>query len=189
MMDGSDTNNTPISSEPDFPNLDASSDDELKELADDFREALHGANIAIRGYELAMGEERRKARWRRRKDRRIIECWRNAHEEGRGKFIFIITQPTFEQIIQYIEDAGGYSAKAVVDVLHAMFFDGASFTEIDPEVTRNTVNRQLRKAFKALDLNIGNWKQPGLWTITTSHRMLRDAEVAEVDLGDYFLVV
>ena len=189
MMKGSYTENTPISSEPDFPNLDALADDELKELADDFREALHQANIAIRGYELALGEERRKARWRRRKDRRIIECMRNADEEGRGKFIFIITQRTFEQIIQYIEDAGGYSSEEVVSVLYAVYYDGGSFAETDPEVARKTVTRQLRAAFRGLDIYIGDWKQPGIWTVKISHGLLKDAEEAQLDLENWFLVV
>ena len=189
MNMGNDTDRIPIDREPGFPNLDALPDDEFKELADEFREALHEASIAIRGYELATGEERRKLEWRRRKDRRIIECWRNANEIGRGKFIFIITQTTFEQIIEHIECIGGYSADQVVGVLHAMYYDGATFTELGPQVSRKTVARQLRNAFKALDIFIGDWKQPGLRTITTSHRMLKDAEVAEMDLGNYFLIV
>ena len=114
MNMGNDTDKIPIDREPGFPNLDALPDDELKEFADEFREALNQADLAIRGWELATGERRRKARWKRRKDRRIIECWRNANEIGRGKFIFIITQSTFEQIIQYIEEVGGYSSEEVV---------------------------------------------------------------------------
>ena len=70
-----------------------------------------------------------------------------------------------------------------------MYFDGANFGETGPQVTRKTVNRQLKKAFRALNLLVGSWKQPSLWTIKTSYAMLKDAVDAEVDLGDYFLVV
>lgn len=163
--------------------------DELKAVSDRIRDALHGAAFAFRGHQLAADEEYRKVKWRRRKDHRLIECWRNAGESGRGKYVFIVTKPTFEQIIQYIEDAGGYSAEEVMRVLYAMYYDGANFIETEPQVTRKTVARQLKNAFRGLNIFIGDWKQPSLWTIKISHKLLKDAEEIDFDLSDWFLVV
>lgn len=70
-----------------------------------------------------------------------------------------------------------------------MYYDGASFTETGQEVTRKTVTRQLRAAFRGLDIFIGDWKQPGIWTVKISHKLLKDAEEAQLDLENWFLVV
>lgn len=184
-----ETKDTPTSSKPELPDWDALNDKEVKAVSDKLSMELEKLSGIFRGAELYYQEVARKVRWKRRKDHRIIECWRNAAEEGRGKFTFIITKDTFERIIQYIEDAGGYSSEEVVRVLYAMFYDGATFAEVDPQVTRKTVTRQLQSAFQALDLLRSNWKQPSLWTIKTSHEMLKDAEEAEVDLRRYFMMV
>lgn len=189
MKEKSGTAKTPDNASSSFTDLPALPEDDLKASSNALRDNLHAVTRALRGFELVALEESRRTRWQRRKDRRIIECSRNARESGRGKFVFIITKPTFERIIQYIEESGGYFAQEVVRILIAMYYDGASFTETGQEVTRKTVTRQLRAAFRALDIFIGNRKQPSIWTVKISHKLLKDAEEAELDLKNWFLVV
>ncbi len=189
MNENNRTTKTPDNASSDLPDRATLPDDDLKATSGAFRDAFDGLSRTLRGSYLVVLEESRRIRWQRRKDRRIIECHRNSIEPGRGKFVFIITRTTFERIIQCIEESGDYFAQEVVRILMAMYYDGANFTETGPEVTRKTVTRQLRAAFRALDISIGDWKQPGIWTIKISHNLLKDAEEMGVDLKNWFLVV
>lgn len=158
---------------------------DLAQMSDALRQGFE----MVRAQDLLAQEKRRKAKLKMKKDRRIAEYRQNQDRIGRGKYSFIISRSTFEQIVECIRSSGAYKKIEIVRILRVMYHESKCFYETLPAVDRKTVQRQFRAAFRKLDLYVGDWKQPSLGVITSSGRLLKEAEEAEVDLAEDFLVV
>ena len=121
---------------------------------------------------------------------RIRQARENRDRQGRGKYIFVISVPTIAKIIKHIKSLYTRSSREVCRIMIMMYKYGRDFSKTEPKVDRKTVNRYLLTAFKALGISTGVRKEPSLWTLGTSHNLIRDAKIAGVNLEtELFLIV
>ncbi len=121
---------------------------------------------------------------------RIRQARENRDRQGRGKYIFVISVPTIAKITKHIKSLHTRSSREVCRILILMYKYGKDFSKTGPKVDRRTASRYLLAAFKALGISTGVRNEPSLWTLGTSHNLLRDAKIAGVDLeAEQFLIV
>lgn len=151
--------------------------------------ALESSRDALIGSELLAKERIKKARQKIQKDYHIKMREKNSKSEARGKHSFVILPNTFRLIIRHIEHSSGYKRSEVIDVLKQMYYRGLNFRMIDTGIGSDTVLRHLREAISALNLDLGDWKDVSLKTLTFSRALLVDAEKVDVDIAKMFHVV
>ena len=143
----------------------------------------------FRGQDLLAQERLRQAKRRKQKDRRIRDCVDNQLRPGRGKFTFIISPETFSRILQITAASEAYKVGAVIDALKQIYVDGIPFHLTGVNIASKTLSRHLRQAFITLKIDLPANKSPGVATLLTSHRLLRDARIVGFKLEDSFTIV
>ncbi len=121
---------------------------------------------------------------------RLRQARENEDRPGRGKSTFVISVPTMAKIVKHIKSLHTRSSREVCRILILMYKYGKDFSKTRPKVNRRTAKRYLLAAFRDLEISTGVRKEPSLWTLGTSHNLLRDAKIAGVDLeAEQFLIV
>jgi len=150
---------------------------------------LERARDGLIAAELLAKDRLKKARQKIQKDYHLRLREKNTNSTGRGKFSFVISQNTFRRIINEIEQSSGYKKMAAIYVLTQMYEEGLSFGKIKTDIGSDTALRYLREAISSLNLDLGNWKEPSLKTLTFSRELIADAVKSGIELAERFFVV
>ena len=120
---------------------------------------------------------------------KISELSRNARVAGRGRYTFIIKPETMDDLLETISGMKTHKNEEVRRVLWDIYYLGKTAREAESKVSGKTLTRHLIAAERTLEvMSIDQLKDMtiGVHTIMVSHRILRYARDALIDIRPFF---